>query len=208
VSFWRWPGKWKPHAVANLTAHLDVVPTLCELAGVEVSDELQENLEGFSLRPLLESEEPLKWNENRMLFRHVGRWPSGMASEHKYAMASVQTGDYLLVRSHECGTPACREFSSQCTTLRSVAGGATRATYTRENAAFHWGVSPPERWSLFDLKRDPTCRNDLAPKNRDLVSKLATAYDRWWDSTYPDMIRKGGDKGEPVPRNRRKPAAN
>lgn len=208
VSFWRWPGQWKPHAVANLTAHLDVVPTLCDLAGVVVPGELGEKLEGFSLRPLLESEEALTWKEDRMLFRHVGRWPSGLAAEHKYAMASVQTGHYLLVRSHDCGTPACTKYSSQCTTLRSVANGATRATYTRENAAFHWGVTRPGHWSLFDLENDPACLKDIAASHGALVSDLSTAYDKWWDTTFPAMIRRGGDQGDSALRNPRNRTAN
>ena len=38
MSFWRWPGHWKPHEVGNLTAHLDVFPTLCELAGTQLTE--------------------------------------------------------------------------------------------------------------------------------------------------------------------------
>lgn len=208
ISLWRWPGQWEPHEVNHLTAHLDVVPTLCDLAGVEIPDALDADLEGFSLRPLLESEEPVTWHEDRLLFRHVGRWPSGMAAEHKYAMASVQKGDYLLVRSHECGAPECREFSSQCTTLRSVEKGATRATYTGENAGFHWGITTKDRWSLFDLKNDPNCRKDIASSQSKLVSDLSAAYDQWWDTNFPKMIQRGGDKGEPTPRNHRNRTAN
>ena len=54
-SFWRWPNKWKPKVLDNLTAHLDVLPTLCELAEVGIPEELETKLEGFSLIPLLES---------------------------------------------------------------------------------------------------------------------------------------------------------
>jgi arylsulfatase A-like enzyme len=197
MSFWRWPGKWPPHEVQNLTAHLDMLPTLCDLAGVKLPKEFSPRLEGFSLRPLLESAKPQKWHDDRMLFHHVGRWPSGMAAAHKYAMAGVQTGDYLLVRSHDCGDPACKQYSSQCTTLRAVKKGATRATYTKENAQFHWGVTPHDRWSLFDLKNDSACRKDLAVAKPKLVSTLGAAYDKWWDTLFPTMIQLGGDKGEP-----------
>ena len=55
MSFWRWPGTWKPKKHDNLTAHLDVLPTLCELAGAEIPAELKPQLEGYSLVPLLES---------------------------------------------------------------------------------------------------------------------------------------------------------
>ena len=177
ISFWKWAGKWPPHKVQNLTAHLDVLPTLCDLAGATIPPQLSAKLEGFSLRPLLESTQPIEWNEDRLLFHHVGRWPSGMAAAHKHAMASVQTGDLLLVRSRPCDDPACKTYSSQCTTLRFVEAGATAATYTKTGAQFHWGVTPRDRWSLFDLKTDPTCQKDLAAEKPELTSKLAESYD-------------------------------
>ncbi len=199
ISLWKWSGKWQPHTVSNLTAHLDVLPTLCDLAGAALPPQLGAKLEGFTLRPLLESAAPVSWHDDRLLFHHVGRWPSGLAAAHKYAMASVQTCDLLLVRSRPCDDPACKQYSSQCTTLRSVEAGATAATYTKADAQFHWGVTPPGRWSLFDLKKDPVCRNDLAAERPELTAKLAASYDQWWDSLYPTMIQLGGDKGEPEP---------
>jgi arylsulfatase A-like enzyme len=199
MSFWKWPGKWEPHYVSNLTAHLDVLPTLCEIACAKIPDGLAPRLEGWSLCPLLESEKPGSWHDERLLFHHVGRWPSGLAAEHKYAMATVQTADYLLIRSEPCGSAKCEKYSSQCTTLRQVQKGMARATYTKENAAFHWGVTAPGHWSLYDLDTDPKCENDLSLANPGLTSKLAAAYDQWWDELYPTMIKKGGDKGVPSP---------
>lgn len=193
MSFWKWPGKWQPHAVENLTAHLDVLPTLCDYAGVDVPEETAEALEGFTLRSLLESGVPQEWNEGRLLYHHVARWPSGLAASHKYAMAAVQTSRYLLVQSHACGDPECLKHHSQCTTLRSVGKGAKRATYTKENAQFHWGVTPPGKWSLFDLENDQECSTDVADQNPELVSRLSASYDKWWDDMYPEMISKGGD---------------
>ena len=113
------------------------------------------------------------------------------------AIRALGAGDFLLVRSHPCGDVACTKFSSQCTTLRSVESGATRATYTKANAQFHWGVTPRDHWSLFDLKKDILCKQDLAAQKPELASKLAAAYDQWWDSLFPTMIQLGGDKGEP-----------
>ncbi len=197
MSFWRWPGRWKPHVVGNLTAHLDVLPTFCDLAGAAIPAELQSRVEGFSLRPLLETAGPISWREDRMLFHHVARWPSGMAAAHKYAMAGVRQGDYLLVRSHSCNHGDCAAYVSQCGALRSVAAGGRSATYTPNNAQFHWGVTPPERWALFNVRQDPACGNDLALTTPETTAKLAAAYDRWWDNIYPRMIAAGGDKGEP-----------
>lgn len=196
MSFWRWPGRWRSHQVDNLTAHLDVLPTLCELAGAGIPAGLRPKLEGFSLIPLLEAEGPVKWQDDRMLFHHVARWPGGLAAAHKYAMCAVRQGNHLLLRSTPCDEPKCKKYSSQCSTLRAVRNGLKTTTYTTGNAQFHWGVSPPGRWVLFDVRQDPGCRNDLSTGQPALAEKLALAYDAWWDGVFPQMIAAGGDKGE------------
>jgi arylsulfatase A-like enzyme/Ca2+-binding EF-hand superfamily protein len=197
MSFWRWPNHWKPRMVNNLSAHLDVLPTLCELAGVEVSEALQSELEGFSLMPILEAKDEISWHDDRMLFHHVGRWPSGLAESHKYAMVNARRGDYLLVRSAPCGDPACEEFQSQCTTLRAVYNGLTTTTYANGTAQTHWGATPMGHWALFNVKEDPACENDLSYSNPEMVSNMAASYDNWWDTLYPTMMARGGDEGDP-----------
>ena len=195
MSFWRWPGTWEPKQVDKLTAHLDVVPTLCEVAGVEIPENLRSQLDGFSMVPLLEQPAPLSWHEDRMLFQHVARWPSGLASSHKYAMAGVRQGNYLLLRSRPCEDPNCttKVLGNQCATLRSVGRGAISAHYTKENAAFHWGVSPADRWVLFDTSKDAGCEEDLSSALPERVQNMVAAYDRWWDEMYPDMVKRGGE---------------
>ena len=201
MSFWRWPGRWKPHTDEHLTAHLDVLPTICELAGADIPDTLRTQLEGFSLLPLLESEDAVNWHEDRLLFQHVARWPAGLAASHKHAMCGIRQGHYLMIRSRPCDDPACREQLSQCTYLLTVMDGADKMTYTEENAQFHWGVTPPEGWALYDTKSDPGCKNNLAADQAELVLTLTAAYDNWWDEVFPQMIRNGGDEGRfrPIP---------
>lgn len=193
MSFWSWPGVWPPHGVGQLTAHLDFLPTICQLADAPVPADLQPQLEGFSLVPLLEGKD---WgHDDRMLYQHVARWPSGMAADHKYAMAAVRQGDYLLLKSRPCDrtdcTPAVR--GDQCATLRAVEKGQKAAQYTAANGPFHWGVTPPGEWALYDTKKDPGCQNDLTPSERDRVKTMSAAYDTWWDDVYPVMVERGGD---------------
>lgn len=198
LSFWKWPGRWQAHTVDNLAAHLDVVPTLCELAGVTIPGDLQEQLEGFSLVSLLEAEEPLEWNPGRMLYHHVGRWPSGTAAAHRHAMAGVRKGHHLLIRSTPCDDPECEKHMSQCTTLRMVRDkGLKTTTYTEGNAQYHWGVTPADQWVLFDVKKDPGCMKNIADANPELVATMAASYDRWWDEMFPVMMERGGDAGSP-----------
>lgn len=99
ISFWRWPGVIAPGDRPQLTAHLDVFPTLAELAGATVPAPVAAKLEGFSLVPLLR-DPAAAWHDDRMLFTHVGRW-GGMkyaAEPEKYGPCSVRWQDWLQVR--------------------------------------------------------------------------------------------------------------
>ena len=95
-SFWRWPGTLPAGVdVAAVTAHIDVLPTLCELAGVAVPPAVAAKVEGRSLVPLLEDAEAA-WPD-RMLVTHVGRWERGKASESAYRNCRIREGRWQLV---------------------------------------------------------------------------------------------------------------
>jgi arylsulfatase len=94
-SFWRWKGKFQPAGVAALTAHVDVFPTLVELAGATISDDAATKLEGRSLVPLLNDPEA-QWKD-RVLFTHVGRWERGQAAGAKYRNASLRNSRFQMV---------------------------------------------------------------------------------------------------------------
>ena len=70
-------------------------------------------------------------------------------------------------------------------------------TYAYGTAQYHWGVSPKDHWVLYDIKKDPGCKNDLSKEKPDMIRTLSTAYDKWWDNIFPVMIAKGGDLGNP-----------
>jgi hypothetical protein len=150
--------------------------------------------------PVLEKGNQSDWQTERYLYHHVARWPSGLAASHKYAMAGVRQGHYLLLRSEPCGdpAPACEAYQSQCTTLRSVNKGLTTTTYARGTAQTHWGTTTQGQWALFDVREDPGCRNDLSGQEAKRVAMMSQAYDQWWDRTFPIMIAKGGDAGDPL----------
>ena len=95
ASLWRWAGALKPRDVAHLTAHIDVLPTLGELAGATVPAEPTKQLDGRTLVPLLKDPNA-EWPA-RTLFTHVGRWDRGQAAASKYANCAVRTPRYHLV---------------------------------------------------------------------------------------------------------------
>ena len=93
--FVRWTGKLKPgRDVAALSAHIDLLPTLAELAGLR---ELPKNqVEGRSLVPLL-IDPKAKWKQ-RHLFTQIARWKTGSEpDEHMWKKYAVRNHRYRLV---------------------------------------------------------------------------------------------------------------
>jgi len=93
--FVRWTGKLKPgRDVAALSAHIDLLPTLAELAGLR---ELPKNqVEGRSLVPLL-MDPKAKWKQ-RHLFTQIARWKTGSEpDEHMWKKYAVRNQRYRLV---------------------------------------------------------------------------------------------------------------
>lgn len=95
-SFWRWPGTLKPADCDRLAAHLDFFPTLAELAGAQLGDELKQQVEGRSLVPLLMNPQA-DWSD-RTLVSHVGRWPKGTdPNKFKHTNCSIRNSRFQLV---------------------------------------------------------------------------------------------------------------
>ncbi|MFM8415706.1 MAG: sulfatase-like hydrolase/transferase [Planctomycetota bacterium] len=95
-SFWRWPGTLPAGVdVPAVTAHIDVLPTLCELAGATIPPTVAAKIEGRSLVPLLEDAEAA-WPD-RPLVTHVGRWERGRAAESAYRNCRIREGRWQLV---------------------------------------------------------------------------------------------------------------
>ncbi|MCL4207108.1 MAG: arylsulfatase [Pirellulaceae bacterium] len=71
--FLRWDSRIKPgRDIDRIAAHLDLLPTLAELAGASTPPG---QVEGRSLLPLIENADAT-WPD-RYLFSHQGRWPTG-----------------------------------------------------------------------------------------------------------------------------------
>ena len=95
-AFWRWPGTLPAGVdVRAVTAHIDVVPTLCEIAGATIPPAVAAKVEGRSLVPLLEDAEA-EWPD-RPLVTHVGRWERGKAAESAYRNCRIREGRWQLV---------------------------------------------------------------------------------------------------------------
>ena len=102
--FLRWPGTLAPKTISATTAHIDLFPTLADLAGVPLSASEKVQVEGRSVKTLLD---PVgqPWPD-RHLFSHTGRWAKGSAKEAKYANCAVRFGPYTLVQPTSQGKKA------------------------------------------------------------------------------------------------------
>jgi arylsulfatase A-like enzyme len=97
-AFWRWTGTLPDGVdVPAVTAHIDVLPTLCEIAGVTIPPAVAARIEGRSLVPLLASASA-DWPD-RPLITHVGRWERGRAAESGYRQCGIREGRWSLVNN-------------------------------------------------------------------------------------------------------------
>jgi arylsulfatase A-like enzyme len=139
--FVRWPGKLKAgRDVDVLSAHIDLLPTLAELAGVE--DLPRNQVEGRSLVPLLGNPEA-KW-QDRHLFTQIARWKTGSEPDgHMWQKFAVRNQRYRLV------------------------GG-----------------------NLYDMKKDPLQKVDVAAKHPGVVKSMRAAYEEFWKEARPLMVNE------------------
>jgi arylsulfatase A-like enzyme len=99
-SFWRWPGVFPgDRDVSALTAHIDIFPTLAELAGAKLSADAEKQVEGRSLVELLKR--PGAPFADRYLVTHCGRWPLGQVAKAKFKNCSIRDSRFTLVNNAE-----------------------------------------------------------------------------------------------------------
>ncbi len=96
--FVRWDGRWEPgRDIDRVTAHIDIMPTLVELAG---GSTIPAQVEGRSLLPLLEGAES-EWPE-RYLFTHRGRWETGAEpNDSQWRNFAVRSESFRFVNNSE-----------------------------------------------------------------------------------------------------------
>jgi arylsulfatase len=84
---------------AALSAHLDVLPTLAEIAGAKLTGDVARQVEGRSLFSLLKNPQTA-WPD-RTLVTHTGRWPHGQVAQSKFKNSSIRDSRFRLVNDTE-----------------------------------------------------------------------------------------------------------
>ena len=82
-----------------MTAHVDIFPTLAQIAGAKIPEDLAAKLDGHDLTPLLKN--PAAAWPDRLLITHVGRWAHGEAAQSKFAKCSIRDARFSLVNNTE-----------------------------------------------------------------------------------------------------------
>ena len=99
-AFWRWKGVLGEGVdIDELSAHIDLYKTFCQLAGVEIPSDIQQ-IDGRSMLPLLE--DPKTDLPDRRLFVHKGRWQKGAdPNDSKFDSCAVRTERWRFVNNKE-----------------------------------------------------------------------------------------------------------
>jgi len=145
ASFWRWPGRFAPADITPLVAHVDVLPTLAEIAGVPLTGKYTQQVEGRSLLPLLTNARA-PWPD-RTLFTHVGRWQRfSDPQDSKFVNCSVRTPRWHLVSTKPAGSegkPAWElyDVASDPGERENVAAKNPDAVRTMAAAYDQWWIS-------------------------------------------------------------------
>ena len=163
----RGPGEFAGGKVIDsMVSHLDVYPTLCEVAGVEVPEWTQ----GDSLLPLLRGEVDSLHDEiyTEMTF-HAAYEP----------LRAVRTERWKYIRRfHDYPHPVLANCDDSATKELMVATG--------------WGRHVVPREQLYDLIHDPNEHRSVAddPDYADVLGELAVRLDEWMEAT-DDPLRHG-----------------
>lgn len=190
LSFWCWPDHWNPVERDQMTGHVDMFPTIAEIAKIDLGERFKKELDdGVSLLPLIQDNKVGKWKlyDERMLVYHRARWTESPemskrenAEAHKYSYCSVRWKHYIVVRAQPCSNKNCLTCNKMKT--RCIPGNSSRI-YT--NNIEHY-IVPDGKYKLYNLKADLFQNNDISGHNPELTGKMASFYERWWDEVWSD----------------------
>ena len=159
--FIRWPGKFKAgRVVDDMQNHYDILPTLADIANIDISD--IPDIDGRSFLPYL-LDEAYK-GEDRYRFFHKGRWPLNPNNINGVEIKKNWIG------TEKNSNPDMHKYN-EC---------AVR------NERFRF-VNNSE---LYDLSNDPGESIDVSAKFPEILAQMRIAYDQWWSEVRPLMVNE------------------
>jgi len=157
--FVRWTGKIKAgQEIDRIAAHIDILPTFAALTGAALP---AGQVEGRSLLPLIEGTGG-EW-EDRFLFNHICRWPTGAEpNDFKDVNFSVRNQRWRYVGAR-------------------AGGGKGKGKGKNAN------VAGP---SLFDMESDPAQTANVLADHPAVAAEMLAAYDQYWKEARPLMVNE------------------
>lgn len=183
-SFWRWPQIFEPRNEDTLTGHVDVLPTLAEIGGTKLSEQLKNRIEGVSFAGLLA--DPNSELPDRMLFQHSSRWENGFVDAHRYVNCGIRWRKWHLLQSGTCSL-GC---DGECKVFRKAVA-EDRLLYT-EYPNINYAQTPRGKWMLYNLESDPSQDREVGADHPEIVQQMASAYEQWWKKVRPLLINEVG----------------
>jgi arylsulfatase A len=145
-----WPGHFAKGAIVHAEAqHIDIFPTLCNLAGIPLPKDLK--IDGKSIASLLTQGEGV--SPHKYLFHQWKRLEGPRTGPERRAIYDVETG-YKLVQRHP------EDLNPDPTASERVGGE----------------LSPYE---LFDLRHDPGENKDLSGRYPEVVQEMRKRFEDW-----------------------------
>jgi arylsulfatase A-like enzyme len=192
----RWTGTLKPAVTKGLVSSIDVMPTVCDLAGVA----LPKSFQGISFQPVLE--DPAAKARDAIFAEH--NWHDYEARDR-----AVRTSRWKYIRydyNDLPGTPPADAVRSP--TFDEMKRLRDEGSLTKTQSRPFMAPQPKEE--LFDVEHDPDEMTNLAedPAYASQLAMLRSRLDRWQQETddrMPATRRSDGfdrESGEPLARKR------
>lgn len=173
--FVRWPGKIEAgREIDRIASHIDVLPTLAALTGATLPEG---QVEGRSLLPLLEGKADT-W-EDRYLFNHICRWPTGANPEDfRNVNFSVRNQKYRYV---------------------SAQGGGGAAKGKGKDKGKKGAPPAPRGPELYDMEADPGQTTNVIDQHPEIAAAMKAAFDQYWTEAIPLMVNETAEMSPTKP---------
>lgn len=185
----RWPGATSPGAtIGQFVSLLDIAPTIMDAVGLDTPSQMQ----GISLLPMLESDEPnnVDLGRDALVWGVERHFPGARPEGAGYPMRALRTEDYLYVRNYTPDANAVGDrpgliwpADDDTGGFGDIDGGLSKS-YLWDNredypklADLAFGNRPAEE--LYVVETDPDQLNNVAgdPAYGDILASLSEQLD-------------------------------
>ncbi|MCK4749007.1 MAG: sulfatase-like hydrolase/transferase, partial [Bacteroidales bacterium] len=166
--FIRWKGHYEPTIVNDLADVTDILPTLLDIAGIELSSG-NLPLDGRSIKPVLEGNIPEQWPEKLSYNYANPGWPPTY-------LPWTPEGVKDEYRPVEPGTKKDLNTEDQIIYVRSQ-----QYKLLLNPDVEHNGGTLEEGYAMYDIINDPLEKDNIVNTNPETAEKLKMELDQWFE---------------------------